>query len=365
MNPLLKLQEAGQSVWLDYLERSCVTEKHLRRLVDEDGLHGVTSNPTIFGKAIGGSDAYDDQIRELSDVSARQAFYELALHDIRLAADELRATYDETDGRHGFVSFELEADLARDTEGSISAAKDLRERIARPNVMIKVPGTPEGVPAVRELTAAGVNVNITLLFSVDAYEQVAEAYIAGLERRHEAGEPVDRIASVASFFVSRVDEKVDPLLPDDSPLRGRIAIANAKAAYQRFKEILSSERWRRLAEAGARPQRPLWASTGTKDPAYSDVLYVTELVGPDTVNTMKEETLAAFRDHGEVRPHAIEEDLEGAEAELLALDDHGIDLDQVTSELTEEGIAAFDGDFQELLAEIDAKLERLQGARSR
>lgn len=347
---------------MDYLERALIEDGELGRMVREDALTGVTSNPTIFGKAIGSSDDYDQAIRASAgdgERSATDVFYEVALDDVRGACDILRGVYDASDGRRGFVSFELEASLARDTRASVEAAKELFARIDRPNVMIKVPGTVEGVPAVRELIAAGVNVNITLLFAVARYEEVAHAYIDGLGRRLEAGDPLDRVASVASFFLSRVDDAVDGRLPDDSPLRGRAAIANAKVAYRSFRQIFSGERWDRLAEAGAQPQRPLWASTAPKDPAYRDTLYVEELVGPATVNTMKPETIDAVRDHGEIRPGTVVDDVEGAEEDLAALSGHGIDLDEVTSELVDAGIESFHNDFEELLRAIGKKLEEV------
>ena len=364
MNALGRLQAAGQSIWLDFLRRGLVTGGGLERLMREDAVSGVTSNPTIFGRAIGGSTDYDEPIRQLADkgtADALEVFYDLALADIGMAADVLRPRYDETLGADGFVSFELEPALAHDSAGSVAAAVRLFERIGKPNVMIKVPGTAEGVAAVEELTAAGVNVNITLLFSVERYVEVALAYLAGLERRLAAGEPVEGIASVASFFVSRVDTAVDGLLPEGSPLRGRAAIANAKLAYQRFRRLFSGERWQRLADAGARVQRPLWASTGTKNPAYSDLLYVEELVGPDTVNTMPEATLAAFRDHGRVRPRAVLEEVEEAEATLALLAEQGVDLGGITARLVEDGLAAFEADFTKLLSVID---EKLAGARA-
>ena len=359
MTPLLRLREAGQSVWLDFLRRSLIRGGGLERLMRADGVSGVTSNPTIFGKAISGSPDYDEAIRAIAGADGRppiDIFYEVALADVTMAADVFRVVYEDTGGGDGFVSFELEPRLAHDASGSVEAARALFQRIDRPNVMIKVPGTEEGVSAVGELTALGVNVNITLLFSVELYEKVALAYIRGLERRLTAGEPLDRIASVASFFVSRVDAAVDGLLPGGSPLRGTVAIANAKVAYHRFRQLFSGERWERLAHAGARVQRPLWASTGTKDPAYSDVLYVEELVGPDTVTTVPEATLKAFRDHGLVRPGAVMEGLEEAERTLGLLPGHGIDLGVIADRLVDEGLEAFETDLDELLEVIAGKL---------
>jgi len=305
MNPLLELREAGQSVWLDFLRRGLVTGGGLEKLIDEDGLSGVTSNPSIFRKAISGSTDYDQPVRALVEkgvTEPREIFYDLALEDVQMAADLFRPQFDESGGARGFVSFELEAAIAHDTKASIDKARELFARIDRPNVMIKVPGTAEGVPAVEELTAAGVNVNITLLFSVERYEEVARAYISGLEKRLAAGH-TDLPASVASLFVSRVDTVADEKLPEGSPLRGQIAIANAKKAYQRFLDIFTGDRWEELARSGARVQQPLWASTGTKNPAYRDVMYLEELVGVDTVNTVPEATINAFRDHGVVRPN--------------------------------------------------------------
>jgi transaldolase / glucose-6-phosphate isomerase len=359
MNRLQGLHEAGQSIWLDFLRRSLIMGGGLERLVREDAVSGVTSNPTIFAKAISGSTDYDEAVGQLAEKGAAdplEMFYDLALDDIAAAADVFRPLYDRSDGRDGFVSFELEPRLAHDSAGSVGAARELFDRIGKPNVMIKVPGTAEGAPAVEELTAAGVNVNITLLFSVARYEEVALAYLAGLERRLDAGEPLDRVASVASFFVSRVDTAVDAVLPERSALRGKAAVANAKEAYQRFRRLFSGERWERLAAAGARVQRPLWASTGTKNPAYPDTLYVEELIGPDTVNTMPEATLDAFRDHGRVRPRAVLEGIEEAQATLALLSEYGVDLEAITARLVEDGLAAFDVDLAKLLSVIEAKL---------
>jgi transaldolase len=324
---------------------------------------GATSNPTIFAKAITGSNRYDDQLRAAIDSGVRepqQLFFELALEDIRRAADLLRPTYDDSRGRDGFVSLECTPDLADDTEETIEQALELWGRLERPNVMIKVPATEAGIPAIEELTARGVNVNITLLFSVARYEQVIDAYLSGLERRLAAGNFVDAIASVASFFVSRVDAKADALLPDDSSLRGRIAIANARRAYahylDRFSEdpCLADDRWLTLRDSGARPQRPLWASTGTKDPAYPDVLYVEELIRPDAVNTMPEATLRAFADHGDLS-HPL--GVAGASsATLRQARAAGIDLDAITAELEREGVRSFCDSYHELLDCIDHKL---------
>jgi transaldolase len=365
MNRLRALHDAGQSIWLDFLRRSLITDGGLARLISEDGVTGVTSNPTIFAKAILGSNDYDAAISRIAGrgrISPLDVFYDLALDDIRMAADLFAPVYERTAGADGYVSFELEARLAHDAQQSIAAAQYLVDRIARPNVMIKVPGTAEGVEVVEELTAAGINVNITLLFSVEMYWQVALAYLAGLERRRASGRPVDQVASVASFFVSRIDSVVDPLLPEGSSLRGRVAIANAKRAYEHFQHLFSGDRWNRLAEAGARVQRPLWASTGTKNPAYSDVLYVEALIGPETVNTMPEVTLDAFRDHGRIRPDAVLADSGTADGTLALLAEEGIELEAVAAQLLDDGLAAFDADLAKVVEAIAAKLEPARSA---
>ena len=355
---LQALRDAGVSIWLDTLSRELLETGAFAALVADYAVTGVTSNPTIFANAIKGSDRYDDQIRRLVTSGARdpqELFFALALDDVRQAADVLRPSYDASDGQDGFVSFECTPDLADDTDGTIAQALELWRRLARPNVLIKVPATEAGIPAIEELTARGVNVNVTLLFSLSRYEQVIEAYIAGLERRLEAGERVDGIASVASFFVSRVDAKADAQLPAGSELRGRIAIANARSAYWRYRKRFTDERWLILHDAGAKPQRPLWASTGTKDPAYSDVLYVDELVVPDAINTMPEATLRAFADHGQPggafdwSPDAVEETLRRAEAA-------GVDLDAITAELEHAGVESFCQSYEELLRRIESKL---------
>ncbi|MCH7576583.1 MAG: bifunctional transaldolase/phosoglucose isomerase [Chloroflexi bacterium] len=367
MNPLFRLRSFGQSPWLDYIRRGLITSGGLQRLIDEYAVSGVTSNPTILNKAISGSTDYDDALRSLVEGGERDPkaiFLRLAVEDIGMAADVLRPVYDDRKGGDGFVSLEVSPNLAQDTEGTIREGVSLFTELGRPNVMIKVPGTPEGVPAIEELTARGVNVNVTLLFDVKAYEQAALAYIAGLERRLEAGQSIEEIAGVASFFVSRVDTAVDALLPDESPLRGKVAVANAKTAYRLFRSLFSGPRWERLAAAGGRLQRPLWASTGTKNPSYSDVLYVEELIGAHTVNTMPESTLYAFADHGRLRsaPPALEADPEEAEMTIGMLPELGVDLDAVLAKLLEDGLAAFQGDFEKLLAGIEAKCERIVSA---
>jgi transaldolase len=363
-NRLEALHDAGVSIWLDTLSRELLDTGGFAELIAGSAVTGATSNPTIFAKAITGSDRYDEQLQVAVAGGIRETqelFFELALEDVRRAADLLRPTYDETAGRDGFVSFECTPDLADDTTGTVAQAIELWERLDRPNVMIKVPATEAGVPAIEELTAQGVNVNVTLLFSVARYDDVIAAYLAGLERRARAREPVDAIASVASFFVSRVDSKADARLPAGSELRGRVAVANAQHAYARYRERFSDgRRWPALDAAGAHPQRPLWASTGTKDPAYSDVLYVEELIAPGVVNTMPEATLRAFAEHGDptrtIDPRAAE-----AEHILRRVADAGVDLDAITTELEREGVRAFCDSYNQLLDSIDRRVRTPAG----
>jgi transaldolase len=358
MNRLQRLHDAGVSIWLDTLSRELLESGEFSTLIAELAVTGATSNPTIFAKAITGSDDYDDQVHAAVASGVREPqelFFMLALDDVRRAADLLRPTYDQTDGRDGFVSFECTPDLADDTQATIAQALELWDRLARPNVMIKVPATEAGVPAIEELTARGININVTLLFSLERYEQVIDAYLAGLERRATAGQPVETIASVASFFVSRVDTKVDPLLPAESDLRGRAAIANAQRAYARYRERFTDERWLALQHAGARTQRPLWASTGTKDPSYSDVLYVENLIGPDVINTMPDATLRAFADHGNATP-SLDAQAPAATEILRRLEDTGIDLGAITAELEREGVRSFCDSYHQLLDCVESKL---------
>ena len=355
-NRLARLQDAGVSIWLDTLSRELLDSGAFAALIDELAVTGATSNPTIFAKAITGSDRYDDQLHAASAAGIRASqdlFLELALEDVRRAADLLRAAYDASAGRDGFVSLECTPDLADDTAATVAQAVELWERLARSNVMIKVPATPAGVPAIEELTFRGINVNVTLLFSVARYEQVIDAYLAGLERRLAARRPIEAIASAASFFVSRVDVKVDALLPPGSDLRGSVAIANAQLAYSRYRRRFGDARWRALRRAGAHPQRPLWASTGTKDPAYSDVQYVEPLIAPDVINTMPEATLRAFADHGDpacrIGEGTGEETLERAARA-------GVDLAVITAELEREGVALFCDSYRALLDCIESRL---------
>jgi transaldolase len=369
MNPLKELLAQGQSIWLDYIRRDLIRTGELKRLVEEDGIRGVTSNPTIFEKAIAGSTDYDDALRALhakdAKADARNLYEGLAVEDIQMTADVLRPVYDETGGADGYVSFEVSPHLAHETQGTISEAKRLRAAVDRPNVMIKVPATPEGIPAIEELIAEGVNVNITLMFSMSHYEAVARAYIRGLER---CADP-SKVASVASFFVSRVDTMVDRALESlataqaqAKTLLGKIAIANSKLVYHRFLQVFQSEGFVALRQRGARVQRPLWASTGTKNPAYSDVLYVENLIGAETVNTLPPETLNAFRDHGKVEGETIGDSLDDAAAALRRLKALGINLDTITEKLQQDGVAAFAASFDQLLTALEKKRNAIVGA---
>ena len=369
-NPLILLTERGQSLWLDNLSRPLIRDGGLARLIQEDGMSGVTSNPAIFQKAMTTGDAYDDQIRKVAGTgaSADDLYEALAIEDIRGAADVLRPVYQSSDGVDGFVSLEVSPHLARDARGTIDDAARLWKAVDRPNILIKIPGTDEAVPAIEECLARGININITLLFSLDAHRKVIEAYFRALVRRLERGEPLKGVASVASFFLSRIDTNVDKALDrivasggdakEAKNLRGKTAIANARLAYRMWKEMHASERWARLRKAGARLQRPLWASTSTKDPSESDVKYVESLIGPHTVNTMPDETVAAFRDHGRVA-ETIESDLDGARDGMKRLAAIGIDIDRVTSDLVTEGIDKFVKPFDALLAALDGKRRTL------
>ena len=366
-NPIEQLQRQGQSVWFDYIRRGLITSGELEQMVRDGWITGITSNPTIFEKAISGSTDYDEALREIArggECSAYDAFLQLAGEDIRLAADVLRPVYERTETADGYISLEAPPGLERDVDKTVAEVKRMFELVGRPNVMIKVPGTEEGIVALEQLIAAGININVTLLFDVAVYERVAQGYIAGLERRLAAGQPVSGIASVASFFISRVDTKADAALPEESPLRGQVAVASARRAYGRFQKIFSGSRWEKLAAAGARVQRPLWASTGTKNPAYSDVLYVEELIASDTVNTMPEATLQAFLDHGRVRP-AIAEGLASAEETLKQAAAQGVDLKAITTTLLEEGLASFARDFDRLLERIGKALTEAPAGRPR
>jgi transaldolase/glucose-6-phosphate isomerase len=370
-NPLVELHSFGQSVWLDQIERALFKSGKLAKLIQDDGLRGMTSNPTIFEKAITGSGDYHEQIdRAARDGKTGNEIYEeVVLDDIAHAADLFRPLYDSTNGEDGFVSLEVSPLLAHNTDGTIREAKSLFSRVSRPNVMIKVPATDEGLPAIEELIASGLNINVTLIFSVHRYEEVAEAYIRGLERRAQAGQPIDRIGSVASFFVSRIDSAVDKQLDqlekdatDDRKkqeihaLRGKAAIANAKLAYASFKRMFESPRFEALKRKGARVQRPLWASTSTKDPSYPDVMYVTELIGPHTVNTLPPATVDAWRDHGKPGGN-LEKDLDKAPAVFNQLKAVGIDFKKITDKLTVDGVRSFSQSFVDLMRAIEQRRE--------
>jgi transaldolase len=367
-NPLVRLGELGQSPWYDYITRDLVASGELRRLIRDDGLRGMTSNPTIFEKAIAGSASYDGDIRRLSEQgrSAAEIFETLAVADVRAACDEFAGLHQVTGGVDGQVSLEVSPSLAHDTQGTIHEAERLWAAVDRPNAMIKIPGTEAGLPAITHCVAAGISVNVTLLFSVERYAAVVEAWLAGLEQRLAEGRALGPVASVASFFVSRVDGKVDPLLDraGHDALRGRIAIANACAAYGLFERSLGTPRWQRLAQAGARPQRPLWASTSTKDPRYPDTFYVEALVAPRTVNTLPPETFAAYRDHGNpmVRIH---EGMAVAPERLRALAAAGVDLAAVTRELEDDGVAKFAASHTAVLSTIDGKAGALAAVQGR
>jgi len=354
---LQRLHDAGVSIWLDTLSRELLDSGGFAELINDWSITGATSNPTIFAKAITGSDRYDRQLRELvagGERDPQELFFSLALDDVRAAARLLRPAFENSQGNDGFISFECTPDLADDTEATIAQATSLWQRLGQPNVMIKVPGTAAGLPAIEELTRRGVNVNITLLFSVERYQQVIDAYLRGLSARAAAGEPVAEIASVASFFLSRIDAKADPMLAADSPLRGQIAIASARVAYQRYLAAFGGAEWERLEHLGARAQRLLWASTGTKNPEYSDVRYVSELIGPDVVNTMPDHTLRAFGDHGTVA-RTLDADPAGAERAFAAAAAE-IDLAALTAQLEREGVSSFCDSYHQLLGCIERKL---------
>jgi transaldolase len=358
-NPnLARLHNAGVSIWLDTLSRQLLDSGEFANLIRDCSVTGATSNPTIFAKAITGSDLYGEQLQRLGPEKGhdtQELFFALALDDVRAAALELRPSYDASDGRDGFVSFECTPDLADDTEATIAQATDLWQRLDQPNVMIKVPATRAGLPAIEELTRRGINVNVTLLFAVDRYEEVADAYLRGLAARAEAEEPLTGIASAASFFLSRIDTKADAQLAEGSPLRGQVAIASARVAYQRYLAKFSGSEWQRLKDLGALPQRPLWASTGTKNSAYSDVLYVAELIGPGVINTMPDKTLRAFADHGEVADTLAVNPAAAAKV-LVDAAATGIDLAAITHRLERAGLQSFCESYRQLLACIESKV---------
>ncbi len=375
MNPLKQLEACGQSPWLDYLKRSLIEKGELRTMIERDGLKGITSNPSIFEKAIGESDEYKDALKQFqaqADHSISEIYEHLAIADIRAAADVLRPVYDKTQGRDGYISLECSPYLANDTDATIAEALRLWKAVERPNLMVKVPATPAGIPAIRLLIGRGLNINITLLFSVSVYEQVVEAYISGLEDLQRAGGDVSKIGSVASIFVSRIDVAVDKRLDElgdkrvADRLRGKVAIANAKIAYVRYKALFSGPRWQTLVESGAKTQRLLWASTSTKNPAYKDTMYVEALIGRDTVDTIPPATMDAFRDHGNATADTVEQDVAGARAILAELESHGILLKQVTDDLVTEGVQQFADSFDKLFGAIARqRRELLDGDRAR
>jgi transaldolase len=380
-NPLIELTNLGQSIWYDNIERKLFLSGDFQRMIDEDGLRGMTSNPAIFEKAISGSTDYNDQLQELASAgkNAMDIYEALAIRDIQTAADILKPVYDRTNKLDGYVSLECSPLLANDTQATIEEARRLWQTVNRPNVMIKIPGTEAGIPAIEQCLYEGININITLLFSLKAYQGTIDAYINGLTQRLNEGKAVDGIASVASFFVSRIDTAVDKKLAAKieqatseeekarlKSIEGRVAIANAKMAYQIYKENFHSDRFAALKAAGAMVQRPLWASTSTKNPAYSDVYYVEALMGNETINTIPAATYKAFKDHGKPRI-SIEDDLDGERDILAKLEQVGISLDEVTQQVLDEGVALFIQPFEKLLASIEAKRDELakgQGAAS-
>ena len=373
-NPLLALSNLGQSIWLDNIERGMLQSGELTRMIRDDGLKGITSNPTIFQKAISGSQIYSDAIAKLLQggkrYSARDLFYQLAIEDIQAAADALLPVYTQTNGRDGMVSIEVSPELAYDTEGTIKEARYLHQRVDRLNAMIKVPATAAGLPAIEALIADGISINVTLLFSVSRYREVVEAYLHGLESRMKKNKNLGNIASVASFFISRVDNTVDKMLQDlarTAPaaqqanlkaMEGKTAIANAKRAYALYNEAFFTPRFEKLRKAGAQPQRLLWASTGTKNPAFSDVLYIDSLIGPDTVNTVPPATYKAYKDHGTAEL-TLEQGLAEAGQHLAALEALHIDMKQVTDQLEKDGVKLFADSFNDLLNAIESKLQSI------
>jgi transaldolase len=374
-NPLVKLGTFGQSIWLDYIRRKMIDSGELKKFIDEDGLKGVTSNPSIFEKAIAGSDDYDADIRKQAQAgkSIEEIYETLTVEDVGQGADVFRPVYDRLDGKDGFVSLEVNPHLAHDTQGSIAEARRLWQALNRPNVFIKIPATKAGLPAIQQLISEGINVNVTLLFGLPRYKEVAEAYIAGMESRAGKGQPLNRVASVASFFLSRIDVLLDPKLEKlaaaggpkatgAKELQGQIAIASAKIAYTIYQEIYGSERFKKLAAQGARPQRLLWASTSTKNPAYPDVKYVEPLIGPETVNTLPLETLEAYRDHGNPASRLTEE-VERAASYLQRLPEMGIDLNQATQQLEDEGVEKFNKPFDSLMCTLEGKRQAAGGGR--
>ncbi|MGA9213508.1 transaldolase [Kaistella sp.] len=356
MNPLNQIQKLGQSIWLDLLDREMMDSGKLQDLIDNDDLRGLTSNPSIFEKAISGSSDYDEDIVILSKKEDNNPaiFFDLAIADIQRAANLFKPVYEKTNGTDGFVSLEVSPYLARDTDATIEQVRDLWKRVNRKNVMIKIPGTKEGLVAIRECLREGININITLLFGLPRYREITEAFMGGLEDRLKEGNSIKEISSVASFFLSRIDVMVDPMLEQKGAqnLKGKIAIASAKKAYQIYLEMISSERFKKLEEQGAQRQRVLWASTSTKDPSFSDVLYVENLIGKDTINTLPMETIDAFRDHGKVA-ETLTEDIDDSNKAMEDLEKSGIDIDKITEKLENEGIEKFNQAYDKLMISIE------------
>jgi transaldolase len=359
-NRLQQLHDAGVAIWLDFIERTMLHNGDLDRRIRDEALTGMTSNPTIFEKALAEGSAYDEQLREApANLTAGQTFELLATTDVRDACDSFRGVYDRTKGDDGYVSIEVSPGAANDMSATIDEAKRLWRTVDRPNVLVKIPGTVEGAKAVRRVIAEGINVNITLLFALDAHDRVIDAYMSGLEDRIKKNQPIDRIYSVASFFVSRVDSEVDKrldALKQGQELKGKAAIANAKLAYQLFLERFGSDRWKALAARGARVQKPLWASTSTKNPAYRDVMYVEELIGPRSINTLPPATIEAFKDHGNVR-RSVDQDVDDARRAIAQLEALGISMKDVTDKLLVDGIASFSKSFDTLIAGLGKKRE--------
>jgi transaldolase/glucose-6-phosphate isomerase len=372
-NPLKALLDYGQSMWLDYIRRDLITSGSLKKMIEDDGLRGMTSNPSIFEKAIGESSLYDDMLKSLAsrnDLDTTARYEQIAIRDIQGAADILRPVYESSKLHDGYVSLEVSPLLALKTQETIDEARRLWKAVDRPNVMIKIPGTAEGLPAIRQAIGDGINVNVTLLFAQEVYEKVAEAYIAGLEDLAKRGGNLKKMAGVASFFISRIDTLVDSLIEDKlkaasdpkqqallKSLLGKVAIANGKLTYQRYQNIFSGPRWQALASQGAQTQRVLWASTSTKNPAYRDVMYVEELIGPDTVDTMPPATIDAFRDHGRLR-NSLSEDVAGAQSVMDNLAKAGISIKEVTTKLTADGVKLFADAFHKLLAAVEKSTQQ-------
>lgn len=362
MNPLNQIRNLDQSIWLDLLDREIMNSGKLQSLIDNDDLRGLTSNPSIFEKAISGSSDYDEDIIKISKTENDNSaiFFDLAIADIQRAADIFKSVYDKTNGKDGFVSLEVSPYLARDTDGTIEQARELWKKVDRKNVMIKIPGTKEGLIAIRECLREGININVTLLFGLPRYREITEAFMGGLEDRLAEGNSIKDVSSVASFFLSRIDVMVDPMLKEKGAenLVGKIAIASAKKAYQIYLEMISSERFKKLEENGAQKQRVLYASTGTKDPSFSDVLYVESIIGKDTINTLPIETIDAFRDHGKAT-ETLTNHVEETNQQMEDLKNLGIDIDKITQKLEDEGIEKFDQAYEKLIKSIDSKKRKL------